>query len=95
MFVAEPPTVVACVTVTKMVGTEVYEMNADHGSWPADGFCRALPIVEINDGEPYTMTVEIMNVFASGGVNYGHPGVMYNVVDENNFDVVYFRLVLC
>jgi len=88
--------VVACVAVTKIfdVDTYFYEVNADHGSWPADGFCRVISQVEINDGEPYTMTVEITNVVGVDGVNSGHPGVMYNVIDENNFDVVYFRLVL-
>jgi len=89
--------VVACVFVTKILhrDTYYYEVNADHGSWPADGFCRVISKVEIKDGEPYTITAEIMNVVGVGGVNTGHPGVMYNVMDENNFDVVYFRLVLC
>lgn len=70
-------------------------MSADHGSWPVDGFCRVLPQVEINAGDPYILTVELMNVIGWQGVNSGHPGVFYNVIDENNFDLVYFRLVLC
>ena len=83
---------VACVSVTKIldIDTYYYKVNADHGSWP--GFCRVISKVEINDSESYTLTVEIMNVNGRDGVNFGHPGVMYNVVDENNFDVVYFRL---
>ena len=40
------------------------------------------------------MTVELMNVIGQDGVNFGHPGVMYNVVDEKNFDFVYFRFVV-
>ena len=86
---------VACFSVTKIVDidTYVYEVSADHGSWPADGFCRVISKVEITDSESYTLTVEIKNVVGMTGVNSGHPGVMYNVVDENNFDVVYFRLV--
>ena len=97
LSVAEPPTVVACVFVTKILdnNTYFYQVNADHGSWPADGFCRVISHVKINDGEPYAMTAEIMNVIGVLGANYGHPGVMYNVIDENNFDVVFFRLVLC
>lgn len=70
-------------------------MSADHGSWPVDGFCRVLPQVEINAGDPYILTVELMNVIGWQGVNSGHPGVFYNVIDKNNFDLVYFRLVLC
>ena len=94
LSVAEPPTVVDCVSVTKILDIDTYffEVNADHGSWP--GFCRVISKVEITDSESYTLTVEIMNVNGRDGVNFGHPGVMYNVVDENNFDVVYFRLVL-
>ena len=85
---------VACVSVTKIldIDTYYYKVNADYGTWPADGFCRVISKVEINDSESYTLTVEIMNVNGRDGVNFGHPGVMYNVVDENNFDVVYFRL---
>ena len=88
---------VACVSVTKInnIDTISYEVNADHGSWPDDGFCRIILKVAITDGEPYTMTVEIMNVVGGNGlIDSGHPGVAYNVIDENNFDVVYFRLVL-
>ena len=70
-------------------------MNADLGTWPDDGFCRVLPEKEINAGDSYTMTVELMNVISATGVNAGHPGVMYNVMDENNFDLVYFRSVSC
>ncbi|XP_078379776.1 putative skeletal organic matrix protein 7 [Oculina patagonica] len=47
--------------------------------------------MEINAGNSYTMTVELMNVIGWSGVNSGHPGVVYNVIDENNFDYVYFR----
>ena len=85
---------VACVSVTKIldIDTYYYKVNADYGTWPADGFCRVISKVEINDSESYTLTVEIKNVYGPLGVNSGHPGVMYNVVDENNFDVVYFRL---
>lgn len=85
----------ACVSVTISEATNSYEVDARHGSWPSSGFCRVLHKEEINAGDPYTMTVELMNAIGTGGVNYGHPGVMYNVIDENNFDVVYFRLVLC
>ena len=91
LSVAEPPTEVACVSVTKILDmdTYFYEVNANHGSWPADGFCRVISKVEITDSEPYILTVEIMNVFGSHGLtDFGHPGVMYNVVDENNFDAI-------
>ena len=45
-------------------------------------------------GNPYTMTVELMNVIGrDGDVNHGHPGVMYNAIDENNFDTMHLRFV--
>ena len=75
--------------------TKSYEMDARHGSWPSSGFCRVLHKKEINAGDPYTMTVELMNVIALGGVNSGHPGVTYNAINETNFDFVFFRLVSC
>ena len=82
-----------CVSVTKSEATNSYEVNAVHDNPPV--FCGVLPEKELNAGKPYTMTVELMNVIGSGRVNYGHPAVMYNVIDQNNFDFVFFRLVTC
>lgn len=82
----------SCASVTQLA-KDSYELNGDHGSWPGDGFCRALRMDEINTGDPYTLTVDLFNVDGLLGVNSGHPGVMYNVIDENNFDFVFFRLV--
>ena len=81
-----------CVSLTKSEVTNSYEVNAVRDKPP--DFCRVLPEQEINAGDPYTMTVELLNVNAGSlGVNVGHPGLMYNVIDENNFDLIYFRLV--
>lgn len=91
----QSPRVEACASLTLSDATNSYEVNADHGTWPDDGFCRVLPGKELNARDPYTMTVELMNVIGKDGVDSGHPGVIYNVVDENNFDFVYFRLILC
>ena len=33
------------------------------------------------------------NFIGSGGVNYGHPGVLLNAEDQDNYDFVYFRFV--
>lgn len=84
----------ACVGLTISEATNSYEVNAYHGSWPADGFCRVIPSQQGNVVNPYSLTVHLMNVIGQGGgVDSGHPGVMYNVIDENNFDVLYFRLI--
>lgn len=94
VFAEDPPTVVSCASFTQL-GPSSYEMDANHGSWPADGFCRVIRMDEINAGDPYTINVDLYNVIAWGGADSGHLGVMYNAVDENNFDVFYFRLVTC
>ena len=90
---AQPPTAVNCVSLTKVISDDAYEVDANHGEWPSDGFCRVLSQVEINAGDSYTMTVQLLNVRSSRGVDFGHPGVMYNVINEDNFDLIYFRFV--
>ena len=82
---------VKCLSLTISQATNSYEVNADNNTWPDDGFCRVLPGKEINAGDSYMLKVELMNVIGKNGVNFGHPGVMYNVIDENNFDLVYYR----
>ena len=94
VFAEDPPTVVSCASFTQL-GPSSYKLDANHGSWPADGFCRVIRMDEINAGDPYTINVDLYNVIAWGGVDSGHLGVMYNAVDEDNFDVFYFRLVTC
>ncbi|XP_078379780.1 putative skeletal organic matrix protein 7 [Oculina patagonica] len=89
MFTAVLPPAVDCVSLTRLEATNSHEVNADHDKPP--DICRVLPEEEINAGDPYTMTVELMNVIGWAGVSSGHLGVIYNVVDENNFDIVYFR----
>ena len=39
----------------------------------------------------YQFTAELYNVRSNKGANTGHPGVMFNMQDMNNFDFVYFR----
>lgn len=81
------------VTATILQATNSYEVDASRSSWPADGFCRILHKERINAGHPYTMTLELFNVIGNGVVDLGHPGMIYNVIDENNFDFVFFRLL--
>ncbi|XP_048590626.1 uncharacterized protein LOC116613216 [Nematostella vectensis] len=70
-----------------------YEQNADHGSWPASGFCRAIrnQILPVGAHYSYEALVSLYNVRGRGGVNFGHLGLAYNALDANNFDFVYFR----
>ena len=90
-FPAVLPPTVGCVNLTRSEANNSYEVNADHDKPP--DFCLVLPEVEVKGGNPYTMSVELMNVYGKNGVNHGHPGVMYNVIDENNFDTMHLRFV--
>ena len=56
----------------------------------SSGICRALaqPIVA---SQAYTVSAEILNEAGWKGVNSGHPGLLFNAIDENNFDFVYLR----
>ena len=84
---------VNCVSLTRSEATNSYEVNATRDRPPL--FCLVLPEEEITAGNPYTMTVDLINVMGESGVDQGHPGVMYNVIDENNFDYMHLRFVAC
>ncbi|PFX15049.1 hypothetical protein AWC38_SpisGene20743 [Stylophora pistillata] len=89
---ATPLTATNSVNFTKLSVDGVYEVYAKCTPWSNDnGFCRALSKVEIISVDSYIVRVQLMNVKSSLGVNVGHLGVMYNVADESNFDVAYFR----
>ena len=91
-FIAVLPSAVSCDSLTRSEATSSYKVSAVHNEPPP--FCRVLSEQEINVGDPYTITVELMNLIGEGNdINHGHPGVFYNVVNENNFDFVYFRFV--
>ena len=62
------------------------------GNVQGSGMCRALATSTPVTGEAYDYTVWLYN--AAGGqqqANYGHPSVVYNVKDEDNFDYITFR----
>jgi len=52
--------------------------------------CRALPH-PIDESQAYSVSAELLNKIGWKGVNSGHLGLLYNALDENNFDFVYFR----
>ena len=82
---------VGCVDVNPDEEGTVHVVNADHGVWPASGFCRVIFEQDIKAVGPYVLDIELLNTVRPGIVYWGHPGVIYNVVDEDNFDFVYFR----
>ena len=74
---------------TRKVGS-YYVLNANHGKWPENGFCRAF-LPTIVKSENYEVSAQLYNQIGWKGVNSGHLGLMYNFIDNNNFDFVYFR----
>ena len=78
----------SCLAASK--GGSSYFLNANHGNWPSNGFCRAF-LLTIVTSDNYEMSAELFNQIGWTGVNSGHRGLMYNVVDKNNFDFVSFR----
>ena len=85
---ALPFIVESCLASSK--GGSYYFLNANHGNWPSNDFCRAF-LPTIVKSENYEMSAELYNQIGWKGVNSGHRGLMYNVVDKNNFDFVSFR----
>ena len=47
----------------------------------------------IDESQAYTVSAELLNQAGWQGVNSGHLGLLFNAIDENNFDFVYFRYI--
>lgn len=57
-------------------------------------FCYAFPKetqVAITQQQDYEMSVRTKNIYSASGINHGHVGLLFNMVDEQNFDFVYLR----
>nr|UCK81557.1 lectin 4-1 [Arenicola marina] len=61
------------------------------GGWPTAGVCRVMFIDDNLNLDQYVYTVDLYNQAGWQGPNSGHPGVIFNVIDSDNFDFVYFR----
>ena len=85
---ALPFIVESCLAASK--GGSYYFLNANHINWPSNGFCRAL-LPTIVTSENYEMSAQLFNQIDWKGVNSGHRGLMFNILDNNNFDFVSFR----
>ena len=66
------------------------KLDADHGSWPQDGFCQATYSKSCGNTD-YQLSVDLFNFMGWNGVNSGHLGVFFNAEDQDNYDFVYFR----
>ena len=92
LSVPDPLQISGCVAGTGWQADDVTVLvNAAHGTWPKDGFCRVkLPLSLPTPATTYQFTTRLNTVQATpNGIT--HPGVMYNVQDLDNYDFVYFR----
>ena len=80
--------VARCTSMVKSPTENYYKLDA---TIPQTGeICRVVGQSSVESQE-YTMSAELLNQAGWQGINSGHPGVLFNAVDENNFDFVYFR----
>ena len=82
--------VARCTSMVKSPTENYYKLDA---TIPQTGeICRVVGQSSVESQE-YTCNVSGATEPSrmAGNINSGHPGVLFNAVDENNFDFVYFR----
>ena len=76
-------------------GPGYFTVTATGGTWPTDGVCTvydAQPIPAAQQGGSYIVSAQVNSVKGhKDGIKMGHPGIMYNAKDSNNYDLLYFR----
>ena len=83
--------VTSCVVKTSGISGNLFVLDANHGKWPANGFCSALNDKVTLNSKQYAVSAELFNKIGWNGINSGHLGLIYNAIDEKNYDFVYFR----
>ena len=72
-----------------------YTMDGTLGHWPRNGFCTALPHYTSDVAfMEYSVLVKFKIVESMIVVDSRNAGLMFNVVDENNYEYVYIRFVV-
>eukprot|EP00794_Sanderia_malayensis_P012108 gene12108-13359_t len=72
--------------------TQLYHiLDAKHGSWPRDTFCRALS-KKVVPGNYYLVSANMfIQGWRSSADAHSYVGLMYNAKDASNYDFVYLR----
>ena len=79
-----------CNTKTRM-STAYYILDAKHGTWPNDTFCRAF-LKKALPSENYIISAEMFITEMRSGDNYKEFfGLAFNIKDESNYDFVFVR----
>ena len=69
----------------------VYQCNS--GKWyAADNMC-VVPYSPLYSPHIFKLSYNVSVTMLSQGKSHGHPSVMYNYIDDNNFDYIMFRSV--
>ena len=81
-----------CNTKTRM-SSSYYILDAKHGSWPEDTFCRAFLKTTL-PSENYIVSAELFITEKRSGDKYKeYFGLAFNVKDDLNYDFVFVRYV--
>ena len=77
-----------CTSMVKSLTDTHYKLDATTSD--TSPLCRVLA-QPTDTSLAYTVSAELLNQAGWQGINSGHLGLLFNAVDENNFDFVYFR----
>ena len=55
------------------------------------GLCFAVDDKDYGDFQNYEIQVEMLNINSNSGPEFGHLGIIFNFVDQSNFDFFYLR----
>ena len=82
-----------CSNINPIVDSKSIILTAN-GKWPEDKFCTAIRRdLKVTDEVPYEMSTEF-NSIAGFPIGVGHPGFIFNVWDDYNYDFVYKRYII-
>ena len=83
--------VTSCVVASSGDTGSYFQLDANHGKWPASGFCSAVNDKDTLNSNKYAVSAQLFNKIGHAGINSGHLGLLFNAKDGNNYDFVYFR----
>ena len=72
-------------------GSEKILLDAANKLSNMTGHCVAIKDRAYGEFSNYEIRVDMLNVASAGGVNFGHIGIIFNFVDESNYDFLYMR----
>ena len=69
-----------------------FVLDGMYPKWPLNAFCSALYKPSLNSlAKRYFVEAKLNNVESWLGSDWGNPGLMFNALDENNYEYAYVR----